>query len=255
MFTRRNDDDLITAYLDGQMKDSALRAFEARMGSDASLRKRVEITRQIVRSARQTTTVSAPRNFTLPRSMKTRQQPAAPPRMLWRMASGLAAAVFVIALGLDASGTLQPAMPAQSPAPVSATVVAVEVPAQAAAAAEETATEPPAMKGAPAPEGTPLPPDASAKRIAEETPTAEVAALAMAEEVTATEEMTMTALMAPQVESAPAAEVESQPAADTVLTDTAPAQPAIDASLVARMVAGLALLIAIAAGALGWLRR
>lgn len=255
MFTRRNDDDLITAYLDGQMKDSARRAFEARMSSDASLRQRVEITRQIVRSAHQPSTISAPRNFTLPRSMQTHPQPTAPPRMLWRLSSGLAAAVFVIALGLDVSGTLQPAMPTELPAPVSATEMALEVPAQAAAAAEETPTERPAMKGAPAPEGTPLPSEDTAKRIVEETPTAEIAALALAEEVTATEEITMTALMAPPVEGAPASEVAPQPAADTALTDTAPAQTAIDASLVARIVAGLALLIAIAAGVLGWLRR
>jgi hypothetical protein len=111
------------------------------------------------------------------------------------------------------------------------------------------------MKGAPAPEGTPLPTDSSAKRIIEETPTAEAVALAMAEEVTATEEMTMTALMAPQIESAPADEAAPQSAEDAALKETAQAETAFDATRVARIVAGLALLIAIAAGVLGWLRR
>jgi hypothetical protein len=256
MFTRRNDDELITAYLDGQLDDRARREFEARMNSEVTLRQRVETTRLLVQSARITTTPSAPRNFTLPRTMQTQQQPAPPPRMLWRLASGLAAAVFVIALGLDASGSLRPAAPAMAPAPLIAATNVTEAPAQAAAAVqvESTSTAPPPYQTQASDSAESTPPALSAKRAISETPASAMAAMAAVAPVTQTEELSPTTLMAVIPEATIEVTPTLEPTPQTIV-EPVPVEPAPDLSWVVRIVAGLALLIAVGAGILGWLRR
>ena len=119
---RRSQDELISAYIDGQLDDASRQSFEARIAADPALRKRVEATRTLVQTAHQTPAVAAPRNFTLPRTATAatathREVPSS--RSGWRIGSALAAAVFVIAIGLDTIGVGQLA---QSPAPNAAPV-------------------------------------------------------------------------------------------------------------------------------------
>ena len=257
MFTRGNDDELITAYLDGQLDDRARREFETRMNSEVILRQRVEMTRLLVNTTRTTTAPSAPRNFTLPRTMQTQQQPApTSARMMWRLASGLAAAVFVLALGLDVSGTLRPAAPAPAPVALMASTAVAEAPAQGASAiqVEPSGTEQPAMKAQADNSAEPPAPGISAKRAISETPTAEMAAFAAEAVVSETEEISQTTRMAALPEATsevtPTIEPRVQPIVEPIPTESAP-----DASWITRVVAGLALVIALGAGMLGWLRR
>jgi anti-sigma factor RsiW len=175
MLIRRNDDELISAYVDGQLNERERQAFEARMAADPSLRRRVEATRLLVQAARELPPVPLPRNFTLPKSAGAPQR-AAPSATWWRLGSALAAAVFVIAIGLDVSGSLSPraAAPTTASAPNAAAVppgtqtfAATQLPAgttaaggaaqPAAGSAAESASPteapvqatPPAMKAAP----------------------------------------------------------------------------------------------------------
>jgi anti-sigma factor RsiW len=123
MLIRRNDDELISAYVDGQLNERERQAFEARMAADPSLRRRVEATRRLVQAAHELPPVPLPRNFTLPKSAGAPQR-VGPSATWWRLGSALAAAVFVIAIGLDVSGSLSPraAVPTTANAPSVAAV-------------------------------------------------------------------------------------------------------------------------------------
>jgi len=168
---KRTEDELISAYIDGKLDDSNRQSFEARIDADPALRKRVETTRLLVQAARRTPAVTPPRNFTLPRPAAARRRDASSSRLGWRLGSALAAAVFVIAIGLDAIGVGQLAQsPALSvpPAPRVAQSLAAKAPAptensaqdsasgaaanhSTAATAAPLATEAPAATAAPAP--------------------------------------------------------------------------------------------------------
>ncbi|MCS7061402.1 MAG: hypothetical protein RMN25_09585 [Anaerolineae bacterium] len=138
----QSDDDLISAYLDGRLTASERAHFEARLQSDPTLRRQVEVTRLLIRTARTAPEPRLPRTFTLPVSSSVR------PAVLWResnlllrVGSALATAVFVIALGLELSGLSQP--PAQTMPATAADRAAsvVTAPAQTESDAQSTSMQ------------------------------------------------------------------------------------------------------------------
>jgi hypothetical protein len=101
----QSDDELISAYIDGQLDERARQAFEARIAVEPALRRHVEATRMLVQTARAMPESRAPRNFALPRSVGApARAPSQQMRVWWRLGSAVAAAVFVFAVGLDVSG-------------------------------------------------------------------------------------------------------------------------------------------------------
>jgi hypothetical protein len=140
-WTKRSDDELISAYIDGQMDDATRQTFEARINTDPVLRQRVDTSRALIRASRQLPRVDVPRNFTLPRTATTVQRrDSSPPHLWWRVGSALAAAVFVIAIGLDTIGMGQLAQ-APAPAPAAAPRAAQSFAAKAPAPTQQNATE------------------------------------------------------------------------------------------------------------------
>ena len=164
-----DDDEQISAYIDGVLDSAARKVFEARMSAEPDLRRRVDVTRQLVQAAAQLPPASLPRNFTLPASMG---KPSAPPTTLWwRVGSAVAAAVFVFAVGLDISGVLTPRTAGPVAAPqvaksfayqATSAPAATSIPETGSAASSEMAANAVAPSGTPqaaepTPEATPAP--------------------------------------------------------------------------------------------------
>ncbi|MCL4506143.1 MAG: hypothetical protein M1140_09005 [Chloroflexi bacterium] len=277
MFTRRNGDELISAYLDGQLDERSRQAFEARINRDPALRRRVDATRARVPAARKLPAVSVPRNFILSSNASPARQPARAPagaRMWWRFGSALAAAIFVAAIGLDMLGGLQVTQPMMSAAPKPAPTMAAQV-----ASKVEKATAAPALAdraggqspAATAPAATAaVTPRVQIQSAMATTPTEEAAAAAAApapqaaaQTPTAAAELSTVATSTPDAET-PAPKVFSLRAAPEP-TETPTAEPAPPTAMRPveqpaqapwwRIVAGLALLVAVGAGIMGWLRR
>jgi hypothetical protein len=291
-----NDDEQITAYIDGQMDARPRAAFEARLRSDADLRRRLDATRLLVQTARAMPPLRAPRDFRLPASMAAgtaqAQMRRAPTSVTWqRLGAAVAAAVFVFAIGLDASGVMNPraaqapsatlaydaaATSAPAEAPIASTVVSEAANSASVASAAVANTEASAATAAPA--GTP-----QAKGQAFAVPTATEAsgagvmsASVMSGEVTPTapgvessQRLTMTADQSAEPTPEPRA-LAAQATGPTSTSMSAPTEATSQAALSApqpqpqetaplvtwpRVVAALALLIAIALGVSGWLRR
>lgn len=240
------------------------------MTSEPDLRRRVDVTRQLVQTAAQLPPAGLPRNFTLPASMG---KPSAPPTTLWwRVGSAVAAAVFVFAVGLDISGIL---------APQSFAVQATSAPAATslpdttgAASSEMAANAAPTESGAPTPEGTPAPLMMSVAAVTEtitdttqaygagggiteitETPPA----ISAKQPVTDTTEISVadTAAMTQAQRSAVNAEPSAMP--ETPVAAAAP--PAEQPAPVPQeppwllIVAGISLALAVGMGIAGWARR
>lgn len=107
----------LNAYLDGELKGRARQQFEAELAQDASLRAELAELRQIRAVVRELPRVRAPRNFLLDPAVygKPAPQPALQLYPVLRVATGLAAVLFVVALALDVvspAGFLGPASPA-----------------------------------------------------------------------------------------------------------------------------------------------
>jgi hypothetical protein len=274
-----DDDEQISAYIDGVLDSATQEAFEARMTAEPDLRRRVDVTRQLVQTAAQLPPASLPRNFTLPASMG---KPSAPPTTLlwWRVGSALAAAVFVFAVGLDISGGLAPRTAAPVAAPQSFAVQATSAPAATslpdttgAASSEMAANAAPTESGEPTPEGTPAPLMMSVAAVTEtitETtqaygggvttePTETSPAISAKQPATDSAEISVADTAA--VTQAQRSVVLAPPSATPETPVVAAAPPAEQPRPVApetpwlRIVAGLALLIAVGTGIAGWARR
>src|SRR5512147_295406 len=103
----KSDDELISAYVDGQLAGDALAAFEARLRVEPALKQRVDVTRLLVSTARALPAQPLPRHFTVPVPDRPRSQTTS---FTWflRLGSALATAVFVIAFGIDLAGLTTP---------------------------------------------------------------------------------------------------------------------------------------------------
>jgi len=92
-------DELLSAYLDGELSERERERLEARLSEDAALRAELRALQQTVSMVHELRRVSAPRNFILSESMVQRREPApAPePRRAWA-APLLTAATTIVSL-------------------------------------------------------------------------------------------------------------------------------------------------------------
>jgi hypothetical protein len=279
---RHSDDELISAWLDGRLAGAELAAFEARLRAEPALRRQVDATRLLVATARALPAQPLPRDFTLPIPAATtpraqRRAQVNPLNWFLRFGSALAAAVFVIAIWLDLAGLSAP--PAQSPAP--ATQAALVVPptqsedsiaadaARVAPAESEVAVTPgpaadeqpiqamrqAAESAAEAPEEQPAPESAQpmlAPKAAPQVTPATTPEAVLLQSDTATETPVT------QPNAPPTPQSTETPQSPNVMTHTGEpaAQPATqpDTTPWWRMVAGVALVLAVSLGVLGWRR-
>ncbi len=258
---RRSDDELISAYLDGQLDDAGHRVFEERIASDATLRRKVNVTRTMMSVARQLPRVDAAHNFIVPHTI-AKPEFERSTRLVWRIGSALAAAVFVMTLGLQAIGFSQ-----LSAAPLS--VVADAPLAATSNSAENTGAELPNESA-----GGQL----AAKLAVEATTVTDVmtasiesappaplptaaqaflaAPLSRAAEITPEAELTLEAEMTPNATTSEPDEIThgglSVPALEQDDTQTNTTAPAFMPIYVLRIASIVALGIAIIAGVLGW---
>jgi len=117
MRQRLTEEELISAYLDGEMGSAERAAFEARLTQDVALRRRVLATRLLVEEAGNLPAVALPRNFILPPDAgRIRPQAGRPstPFLRWAFRFGSVAATIAF-VALVASEALPPAAPAAQP--------------------------------------------------------------------------------------------------------------------------------------------
>lgn len=258
---KRSDDELISAFIDGQLDDNSRQAFEARIGTEPALRRRVDATRQLIALARETPQIAVPHNFTLPREPQIRQSSATAPRLLWRVSSVLAAAVFVLAIGLDTLGLGQLApstLQVAAPAPRAAQSFAVKAPEPTQNNATQSAKAlPDAANGAiptepatAAPAATSAPP-AAARMATTSTPSTDALAAPTVQPKALSEPvLTPTLMAATEPARIPVITTFQLPVGAPVAEQTASAS-----SELLRIVALLALTVAVVAGFVGWVRR
>ena len=101
-------DELLSAYLDGQLSAGERARLEARLAADPALRAELEALRRTVALVRDLPPVSIPRNFILPRAMAARPRPVRPlrPRRAWAAplltaATAVVSLLFVVVLAGD----------------------------------------------------------------------------------------------------------------------------------------------------------
>ena len=158
---RERRDELLSAYLDGQLSAEEQVRLEARLASDPALQADLETLRHTVALVRGLPPVPVPRNFILPREAATRPRPAPPsrPRLAWAapLLTAATAATSLLFVFVLAGNLLLPRMagnrafaPASAPLPeAEAPQAAIETaPSGQKAATEETES---AYAGAPTP--------------------------------------------------------------------------------------------------------
>ncbi len=120
-------DELLSAYLDGQLAAEERARLEAQLATDPALRTELEALRRTVALVRNLPRVPAPRNFVLPQTIAIRPRPVPAVRSrralapLFTVATSIAALLFIAVLVGDLwSATIGPRLalaPAAAPAP------------------------------------------------------------------------------------------------------------------------------------------
>jgi hypothetical protein len=140
----RRDLELLSSYLDGQLKPSDSARLEARLTSDASLRAILEDLRSTRGLLRKLPMRKAPRNFTLTPKMVGKNPPLPRSYPAFRFVTALASMLLFFTMGLN---VLVPQMASQSPAFGMGGGGAPEVLSEAATEAPaEPAAEEPSMQ-------------------------------------------------------------------------------------------------------------
>src|SRR5829696_4073093 len=106
------DLELLSSYLDGQLKPSESARLEARLSTDSDLRAVLDDLRAARRLLRQLPMRKAPRNFTLTPKMVGKNPPLPRSYPAFRFVTALASLLLFFSLGLN---FLVPQMAAQSP--------------------------------------------------------------------------------------------------------------------------------------------
>ena len=152
----QRDLELLSSYLDGQLKPSDSARLENRLKTDpqlASALSDLRTTRTLLRKLPQR---RAPRNFTLTRKMVGQNPPLPKAYPFLRLASALATLLFVFSFGLNSiSRMATPVIGGFGGGGAPAAQESTELYAESApAAATEAPAEPPAAQMVPAPTGT-----------------------------------------------------------------------------------------------------
>jgi len=136
-------DELLSAYLDGELSADERARLEAQLAADPVLRAELDALRHTVALVRALPAVSVPRNFILAREIAARPRPArqARPRLAWAApfltaATAVASLLFVVVLAGDllllgmgnraSAPVLEPQMAAEAPRELPAPVPASE---------------------------------------------------------------------------------------------------------------------------------
>ena len=99
-------DELISAYVDEQLSESERAVFENLLREDAALQRSMSATRFVIHVAQQLPTATLPHSFMLPASMAQPERMRFNWRFVFRIGSAIAAALFVVLVGLDLSALL-----------------------------------------------------------------------------------------------------------------------------------------------------
>ena len=143
----QRDIELLSSYLDGQLKPSETARLESRLSTDPDLRAVLDDLRSARGLLRQLPMRKAPRNFTLTPKMVGKNPPLPRAYPAFRFVSALATVMLFFTLGLN---FVVPQMASQSPAFGMGGGGAPEVLSEAAPAVpEEAATEAPAAEAPP----------------------------------------------------------------------------------------------------------
>jgi len=183
----RRDIELLSAYLDGELKATESTRLETRLKTDPELANILNDLRSTRTLLRKLPTRKAPRNFTLTRKMVGQNPPLPRAFPIFRLATAVATLLFFFTIGLNFVGTQMAAQPpafgmgggggaaeqemqsyAAEEAPAEEPAAAAPMapaPAEPAAPADAT-NEEPALSMA-APQATELPPTEEAARIME----------------------------------------------------------------------------------------
>ena len=142
LFARKADeraqwDELLSAYLDGQLSAGERARLETRLAADPALRAELEALRHTVALVRDLPPVPIPRNFILPQTMAARPRPVRPPRPrrawaapLLTAATAFVSLLFVVVLAGD---LLLSGMGGQAFAPAAEPLLEAEAPQAALA--------------------------------------------------------------------------------------------------------------------------
>lgn len=178
---RRQRDELLSAYLDGQLSAGERARLEAQLATDPALRAELEALRHTVALVRDLPPVPIPRNFILPPTVAARPRPAPSARLrhawaapLLTTATAVVSFLFVVVLAgdllLSGAGGLAFAPAAAPPKEAEVPRLALEP----SPSSEEVEVEE-AMPSGAVPTATPLPMPAEAPLEAGPATTAEVA--------------------------------------------------------------------------------
>jgi len=174
---KRRDLELLSAYLDGELKPSDSTKLEKRLKTDPELASVLTDLRATRTLLRRLPSRKAPRNFTLTRKMAGQNPPLPRSYPAFRFATALATLLFFFTIGLNFVGTQLAAEP-QAFGMGGGGSEGMELYAEEAPALEEPAAPEPATGDQPstllAPQGTEVPPAEDSTRILE-TPTAKSA--------------------------------------------------------------------------------
>ena len=101
----RRDIELISAYLDGELKPSELAKMETRLESDPELESEMRSMRATRTMLRKLPTRKAPRNFTLTRKMVGQNPPLPRTYPIFRLATVVATLLFFFSIGINSFST------------------------------------------------------------------------------------------------------------------------------------------------------
>lgn len=221
-------DELLSAYLDGELSQPERDRLEARLAQDAGLRAELRALREVAFAVRELPQVSAPRNFILTESMVGRREPApaARPRMAWAAplltaATAVVSLLFVVVL---AGELLVPGIPdfAAAPAPMRQ----MEEAAPLVIEEEPVAEEERELPVSPTPREEILPEIAPEEPAPEAELEEDVVGLTAAEATREAEALPEPAEMpVPPAEDDPAVEVESMPLPEAPAVEELDATP------------------------------
>ena len=243
------DDELISAYIDGQLNNPDRVAFETQISQSRNLQQQVAVTRLMTAEARQLPAPKLPRHFALPASYaRPVQRRWWDGRWLFRAASLVSAGVCAMLLAIDAGqwAGRTPQVP-QAVARTMTPILEAYAPTSTRDTALSVATEP-----MPTLTGLPLPSTLNPQTMSARSVTSQKDALS---DHTATPPATVAIVSTPEPATSPLAEAFYTPLPTLEIAVIEPNDGTFSVSLLPRMLAALSGLAAVLFAGLGWLKR